>query len=53
MQFQPIANAPFGVIAHDVDCASASADDIALVKSAVIAILCIGYAKLSAARVLK
>ena len=35
MQFQPIANAPFGVIAHDVVCASASADDIARVKSEV------------------
>ena len=33
MQFQPIANAPFGVIAHDLDCASASADDITRVRA--------------------
>ena len=33
MQFQPIANAPFGVITRDLDCASASADDITRVRA--------------------
>ena len=35
MQFQPIAKAPFGTIAHDLDCASASAEEIARIRIAL------------------